>query len=168
MSTRWFGVVSIVAALTWAGPVAAKDHGRGHGNGHGKVEKTEKAVRGAHAEKRHESETARPRIVGTRGVTAPRRRVIAEPVVVIDRDGHRRVITEYFSGESLPPGLAKRQSLPPGLQKRLVPVPAPLISRLPAVPAYYDRYFVGRDLVVVDRRTNTVVAIVPDVVVLRR
>lgn len=37
-------------------------------------------------------------------VTAP----IAEREVAIDRDGHRRIVTEYFSRESLPPGLAKR------------------------------------------------------------
>jgi hypothetical protein len=48
------------------------------------------------------------------------------------------------------------------LQRRLYPVPSPLVGRLPAVPSYYSRYFVGRDLVVLDRRTNRVVAIVPN------
>jgi hypothetical protein len=42
-------------------------------------------------------------------------------------------------------------------------VPAPLITRLPPVPAYYQRYFGGDDLIVVDTRTNRVVAIVRDV-----
>ncbi len=78
---------------------------------------------------------------------------------------------------SLPPGLAKREALPPGLraqlrergelppglQKRLVAVPAPLIARLPAVPPYYQRYFAGDDLIVVDTRTNRIAAIVRDV-----
>ena len=103
---------------------------------------------------------------------------IADRSVIIDRDGHRRILTEYFTRDSLPPGLAKRRSLPPGLekqlrerghlppglQKRLVPVPLPLASRLPAIPRRYRRYFAGRDLIIVDPRTNTVVAIVPDVV----
>jgi hypothetical protein len=87
------------------------------------------------------------------------------------------VITDYYSREGLPPGLARRESLPPGLarqlrergtlppglQRRLYPVPQPLLGRLPAAPSYYSRYFVGRDLVVVDRRTQRVVAIVPNV-----
>jgi len=109
--------------------------------------------------------------------TAYRRDSRGRDVVVFDRDGHRRVITEYYSREGLPPGLARRESLPPGLarqlrergtlppglQRRLYPVPQPLLGRLPATPSYYSRYFVGRDLVVLDRRTQRVVAIVPNV-----
>jgi hypothetical protein len=118
-----------------------------------------------------------------RGDTAPRtntayrRDVRDRDVIVFDRDGHRRIITDYYSREGLPPGLAKRESLPPGLakqlrergrlppglQKRLYPVPQPLLGRLPASPPYYSRYFVGRDLVVLDRRTQRIVAIVPNV-----
>ena len=117
-------------------------------------------------------------------MATPRKAVppIAKKVVVIDRDGHRRIVTQYYSHESLPPGLAKRQSLPPGLrkqlrerghlppglQKRLVPVPGPLISQLPSLPPYYNRYFAGRDFLIVDRRTNAIVAVIPDVVVPRR
>ncbi|MCA1652441.1 MAG: hypothetical protein LC753_19985 [Acidobacteria bacterium] len=96
-------------------------------------------------------------------------------VVVVDRDGHVRVFREYRG--SLPPGLAKRESLPPGLrkqlrergelppglQKRLVPVPAPWMSRLPPLPPYYTRYFVGDDFIVVDTRTNRIVTLVHDV-----
>jgi hypothetical protein len=97
--------------------------------------------------------------------------------VVVDRDGHIRVIREYARGGSLPPGLAKRESLPPGLrkqlheggalppglQKRLVPVPAPLLVRLPPVPTYYRRYFAGDDLIVVNTRTNRIATIIIDV-----
>jgi hypothetical protein len=97
--------------------------------------------------------------------------------VVIDRDGHVRVIREYARGGGLPPGLAKRESLPPGLQKQLrergtlppglqkhlVAVPSPLVRRLPPVPTHYQRYFAGDHLIVVDTRTNQVVAIVRDV-----
>ena len=96
---------------------------------------------------------------------------------VFDRDRHTRVIRDYRRSDSLPPGLAKRESLPPGLrrqlrergqlppglQKRLVGVPGILDSRLPAIPPYYDRYFAGDDLIVVDRRTNTIAGILRDV-----
>ena len=97
--------------------------------------------------------------------------------LVFDRDRHARVIRDYRRSGSLPPGLANRESLPPGLrrqlrergqlppglQKRLVDVPDALESRLPGLPRYYDRYFAGDDLVVVDSRTNTIAAIVRDV-----
>jgi hypothetical protein len=100
-----------------------------------------------------------------------------EQAIVINRDGHVRVIREYGRGGSLPPGLAKREALPPGLrkqlrergelppglQKRLIPVPAPLIARLPPVPPYYERYFAGDDLIVVDTRTNRIAAIIREV-----
>src|SRR5947208_3474955 len=134
--TKRFAVVSVVFLLLWAFPVAAeKGGGRGHDDGKSKHEKARKH-------------------------SPP----VAEQAVVVDRDGHRRIVTEYFSRESLPPGLAKRQSLPPGLQKqlrerghlppglqkRLIPVPAPLVSQLPGLPPYYGRYFAGRDLIVVD------------------
>ena len=99
-------------------------------------------------------------------------------IVVIDTDGHRRTIHEYYANPSLPPGRAKRDSLPPGLrkqlrergqlppglQKRLTPVPTALSGRLPTVPPYYTRYFGGRDLVIVDTRTNRIVSVLRDVV----
>ena len=94
----------------------------------------------------------------------------------IDRDGYCRVVTEYYSREGLPPGLAKRNSLPPGLakqlrergrlpaglQKRLTPLPPTLIRRFPPAAPYYSRYFAGRDLVIIDRRTNRIVDVIPD------
>jgi hypothetical protein len=99
-------------------------------------------------------------------------------VVVIDRDGHLRVVREFYAGRALPPGLAKRESLPPGLskqlrergrlppglQKRLRPVPPELVSRLPSVPPYYRRYFADRDLVIVDSRTDRIVAVIRAIV----
>jgi len=60
--------------------------------------------------------------------------------------------------------LRERGTLPPGLQKQLTPVPPALGGRLPGVPAYYTRYFAGRDLLVVDTRTNRIVSIIPDVI----
>ena len=159
---RWFAVVCVVSVLAWSAPIMAKQ-GRGHGKG--KDGKSDTAGKGR-------SDTAGKR----------RSRGRNEPVVVIDRDGHRRIVMQYYGRESLPPGLANRESLPPGLQKqlrergrlppglqkRLVAVPLPLASQLPALPPYYTRYFAGSDLIVVDTRTNEVVALIRDVVVLRR
>src|SRR5262249_24337676 len=121
--------------------VSAQGRGRGHANGH---------------------ESAEP--------GKPNRDV----VIVIDRPGHVRVIREYQRSGSLPPGLAKRDELPPGLrkqlrekgelppglEKRLVPFPQDLEARLPRVPSYDRRYFAGRDLIVVDVRTNHIDAII--------
>ena len=100
-----------------------------------------------------------------------------DEAVVIDRDGHRRVIHDYYTNNALPPGLAKRQALPPGLakqlhergelppglQKRLTPVPTPLSARLPGLPTYYSRYFAGNDLVIVDNRSNRIVSVIPNI-----
>jgi len=118
---------------------------------------------------KHHDNTADQRAVAD---TAVRR-----DAFVIDRDGHRRIVTEYVDREGLPPGLARRRSLPPGLarqlrergqlppglQRRLIVVPRPLVDRLPPQPSYYTRYFAGRDMIVVDRRTNRVAAIIPNV-----
>ena len=173
MSKQWLAVLSVVTALAWTVPMEAKQ-GRGHGKS--KTEKHEDKAE-KHEDKSEKHEKAEQHRSAARKV-APR--VIA-PVVVIDRDGHRRIVTEYYTRESLPPGLAKRQSLPPGLQrqlrergrlppglqKRLVVVPGPLLSQLPPVPPYYTRYFAGRDLVVVDTRTDTIVNVIRDVLARR-
>jgi hypothetical protein len=157
--SRYRAVLSafvVFSALSIAVPPLGADQGRGRGPAK-KVEKAEKHENKAErkVEKKHDP----------------------AKVVVVDRDVHVRVIHEYARGGSLPPGLAKRESLPPGLrnqlrergalppglQKRLVPVPAPLIARLPGVPSYYQRYFVGDDLIVLDTRSNRVVTIIRDV-----
>jgi hypothetical protein len=144
------GIGALTIALAIASPSAAQGRGRGHG---------------------HEQPKP-PKVDATTGHQAP-----VHDAVVIDRDGHIRVIREYEAAGSLPPGLAKRQALPPGLrkqlhengtlppglQKRLTPVPQPLIVRLPVVPSYYTRYFAGNDLLVVDTRTNRVAVIIPNV-----
>jgi hypothetical protein len=103
-------------------------------------------------------------------------RADADVVRVFDRDGHTRVIRDY-SRSGLPPGLAKREALPPGLRKqirergtlppgldkRFIDVPADWATRLPALNRYERRYFVGDDLIVIDTRTNTIVAYLADV-----
>ena len=142
MSRMSLAAVAVVIALICV-PPSSRAQGRGHGRGQ------------AHAQK---------------GNTA-------DQDVAIDREGHVRAIREYARAGSLPPGLAKRETLPPGLrkqlrergelppglQKRLIAVPAPLAARLPPVPPHYQRYFAGDDLIVVNTRTNRVVAIVPNV-----
>jgi len=160
MTTRnRLGAVTLMLVLGFvvAPRAALADQGRGNENGRGR-EKAERAREKA----------------DDRGDEKARR----DDVVVIDRDGHRRVVREYYTSNALPPGLAKRQSLPPGLQKQLrergtlppglqqqlTPVPPALGARLPGVPAYYTRYFAGRDLLVIDTRTNRIVSIIPDVI----
>ena len=100
----------------------------------------------------------------------------ANVVVVIDRDGHYRVVREYVTRGNLPPGLAKRRALPPGLSRQLrekgtlppglrdyyTPVPADWNPRFPAIPTYYQRYFVGNHLIIVDTRDNTLVSLIRD------
>ena len=97
--------------------------------------------------------------------------------VILDRDDQRRIVRDYYRHNALPPGLAKRESLPPGLAKqlrergelppglqlRLTAVPSPLAARLPRVPGYYDRYFAGDDLLVIDRRSNRIVSLIPNI-----
>ena len=97
-------------------------------------------------------------------------------VVVVDRDGHHRVVREYVTRGNLPPGLAKRRTLPPGLSRQLrergtlppglrdyyTPVPADWNPRFPAIPAYYQRYFVGSHLIIIDTRDNTLVSLIRD------
>lgn len=159
---RIFGALVVISALSMATPAAAAGQGRGRGHAK-KAEKAEKHENKADKDKdkRDDRDNDHDRA----------------KVVVVDRDGHVRVIREYAHAGSLPPGLAKRESLPPGLraqlrergalppglQKRLVPVPAPLIVRLPGIPSYYQRYFVGDDLIVVDTRTNRLVTVIRDV-----
>jgi len=97
-------------------------------------------------------------------------------IVVVDRDGHYRVVREYVTRGNLPPGLAKRRTLPPGLSQQLrekgtlppglrdyyTPVPADWNPRFPAIPTYYQRYFVGSHLIIIDTRDNTLVSLIRD------
>jgi hypothetical protein len=140
MSTKPIRVAVLLStlALCVAPHYATADQGRGRGRGHGKA---------------------------------------VNETIQIDRNGHVRVIRDYGRSGSLPPGLAKREALPPGLQKqlrergelppglqkRLIPVPAPLAARLPPLPRYYERYFAGEDLIIVDTRTHRIEAIMRDV-----
>src|ERR1051325_2113143 len=136
-----------LVSMLLAPAAASADQGRGRGNGNGRG--AEKAAK------------ARDK----------------DDAVVIDRDGHRRVVREYYTQQALPPGLARREALPPGLekqlrergelppglQKRMTRVPAPLATRLPSVPSYYSRYFAGTDLIIVDDASNRIVSVIPHI-----
>jgi hypothetical protein len=95
----------------------------------------------------------------------------------------RRIIENYYrSGgpsKGLPPGLAKRGgklppglqkhldkngTLPPGLQKRLEPLPQDLDARLPRLPDSWERVILERDVILVDRRSNTILDILENVI----
>lgn len=163
-----FTALVAFSAISIAVPPADAGQGRGQGRGQGPAKKAEKA-------EKHENKAEQK--ADKKADKRDDRRGDTTRVIVVDRDGHHRIIREYALGGSLPPGLAKRESLPPGLrnqlrergalppglQKRLVPVPAPLLTRLPGIPSYYQRYFIGDDLIVLDTRSNNVVAIIRDV-----
>ncbi|MBI3569543.1 MAG: hypothetical protein HY082_00305 [Gammaproteobacteria bacterium] len=61
-------------------------------------------------------------------------------------------------GGNLPPGLAKRDKLPPGLQGD--PLPRELERKLSPVPSSYVRVKVGRDIVLMDKKTRMVLDVV--------
>jgi hypothetical protein len=158
--TASFAAALLISVALAAPSAAALDgQGQGQGRGRGQAAKPNK-----------------PEPKGQKPASKPEKKGGTDDAVVFDRDGHARAIRDYRTA-GLPPGLAKRASLPPGLrkqlvergelppglQKHLVDVPGPLVARLPAVPAYYHRYFAGDDLIVVDTRTNRIVAIVRDV-----
>lgn len=163
--------VALLVGLSLAAPSASMVDAQGRGQGGGKGAKADKPGKARPDKGKHDNDKPAKKAPKA---TKPDRDV---DVVVVDRDGHTRVIREYRGTGSLPPGLAKRQSLPPGLRRQLVErgalppglrtyiveVPGPWAARLPPIPPYYHRYFAGDDLIVVDTRTDRIVAIVRDV-----
>ena len=153
---KYAAAVILAGALVSASPAVA-DQGQSQGRGNDKGNAGKSDPKAKHDDKPDTHEDKK--------------------VVVVDRDGYRRIVTGYYSREALPPGLAKRESLPPGLrkqmqehgqlppglQKHLVLVPQPLLVQLPPVPTYYTRYFAGPDLIVIDTRTHVIVVVLPDV-----
>jgi hypothetical protein len=59
---------------------------------------------------------------------------------------------------NLPPGLAKRDELPPGLQGE--PLPYELEKELRKFPSTYVRLRVGRDIVLMDRKSRIIFDVV--------
>ena len=66
----------------------------------------------------------------------------------------KRVPPGLAKKNKLPPGLAKRDRLPPGLQGRYLP--GDLERHLRRLPDNYVRLKVGRDIVLMDRKTRVV------------
>jgi hypothetical protein len=101
-------------------------------------------------------------------------------VVIVFTTEDRDIISDWFwtNRNGLPPGLAKRESLPPGLQKqlrrngtlppglqkKLTPLPYALDSRLERLPSDYIRVVIGRDIILLHRKNNTVLDIISNVI----
>jgi hypothetical protein len=101
-------------------------------------------------------------------------------VAIIFTTQEREIISDWFwsNRNGLPPGLAKRESLPPGLQKqlqrngtlppglqkKLTPLPHALDSRLGRLPSDYIRVVIGRDIILLDRRNNSILDIIANVI----
>ena len=87
-----------------------------------------------------------------------------------DRGGYRisreeaAVVSDYYGGRSLPPGLAKKLqrggSLPPGWQKKIQPVPVVVEQRLAPVPAGYQRGIIDGAFVVFEPNRGIIVDVV--------
>ncbi len=63
---------------------------------------------------------------------------------------------------NLPPGLAKRDTLPPGL--RTEPLPYELEAKLSPLPSAYVRVRIGRDIVLMNRKTHVIFDVIHGVV----
>jgi Ni/Co efflux regulator RcnB len=74
------------------------------------------------------------------------------------------VVTEYYRGRSLPPGLAKKMrrggSLPPGWEKKIQPVPVVVEQRLAPVPAGCRRGILDGAYVVYEPNRGLIVDVV--------
>jgi len=71
------------------------------------------------------------------------------------------VVSEYYQGRSLPPGLAKKLrrggSLPPGWQKKIQPVPVVVEQRLAPVPSGYRRGIIDGAFVVYEPNRGVII-----------
>ena len=71
------------------------------------------------------------------------------------------VVSDYYGGRSLPPGLAKKLrrggSLPPGWQKKIQPVPVVVEQRLAPVPAGYRRGIIDGAFVVYEPNRGVII-----------
>ena len=65
-------------------------------------------------------------------------------------------------GGALPPGLAKNEVLPHELEPHLLPLPRELEIRLPPPPHEVIRRIIGRDLVLIHKRTHMVLDVLHD------
>jgi Ni/Co efflux regulator RcnB len=151
MRLRWWCLACAVAMFTLSGMAIADDeHGHGHGKGHGN----------GHDNGKHH-EQGEDRDHGNRHYYSDH-----------DRGEMRAWYREQ--GDRLPPGLAKRDrlppglerqlqvrgTLPPGLQKKMVRVPEEFERRLPPPPPGCAHFFIGGNVVLVNRSSFLVLDIV--------
>lgn len=59
--------------------------------------------------------------------------------------------------------LDRNGTLPPGLQKRVEPFPEDLERQLPSFPAIYRRATIGRDVIILDTRTQRIIDVIHDI-----
>ena len=101
-------------------------------------------------------------------------------VAIIFTTQEREIISDWFlsnrnglpaglaNRESLPPGLQRQLrrngTLPPGLQKKLTPLPYALDSRLAGLPGDFLRVVIGRDIILLDRRNNSILDVISNVI----
>lgn len=87
-----------------------------------------------------------------------------ETVVYRMPDGDVRVVTEYYRGRSLPPGLQKKLrrqgTLPPGWEKKIQPVPVVVEQRLAPVPEGYRRGILDGAFVVYEPGRGVIIDVV--------
>lgn len=105
-----------------------------------------------------------------------------DPVVFTPRD--QDLIRDYYRNRSsnLPPGLAKPESdpppglqkqlrrngiLPPSLQRQVAYLPVDLDGRLHPLLTFYCREIVGQDIVIIDNRTQRIMAVIHAIAGLR-
>ena len=71
------------------------------------------------------------------------------------------VVSDYYHGRSLPPGLAKKLrrggSLPPGWQKKIQPVPVVVEQKLAPLPGGYRRGIIDGAFVVYEPNRGVIV-----------
>lgn len=119
----------------------AQGHGNGHGNGHGRNKQGDDDDAPAYAFSDHDREAIRAWYFDHQGAFPP----------------------GLAKKDRLPPGLekqlAERGTLPPGLQKRIQPFPVELERRLPPPPPDCERVLIGGHVVLLNLRTNLVLAV---------
>jgi hypothetical protein len=135
----WGGTVAmLVLASSFA---LAQGNGKGNGKGHGKNKHGDDDNPPAYAFSDHDRDVMRAWYDDHRGSLPP----------------------GLAKKDRLPPGLekqlAERGTLPPGLQKRIQPLPVELERELPAPPPDCAHVVIGGHVVLLNRRTNLVLAV---------
>jgi hypothetical protein len=150
-TSMYANIVGIIDANANAN--ANQDQGQGNGQGHGKAKGHSKTKSSAKA--KNKNANAKAKATKSKGVK------------FANQD--TETITKYYSAHpfptsTLPPGiamnLARGKPLPPGIQK--VFLPDDLLTQLPVYPGY-DYIAAGKDIILIDQKTDIVADILSDV-----